>query len=196
MYHKHHTRGVVIGGVSDGVSDRRVSIFTEDMGLVWAKVQSARSSISKLRNHCQDFTRGEFSLVHGKTGWRVVSIRAEDNLFELVKEATDKVRILGNVFVLLRRLLTGEEPNKPLFYTVDNFLSFLVGAESSQLTIVEPLIIAKILYHLGFLKDDPELADLIAEPDMTFGNLASLAPKRVSMIHLINESLKAAEIGS
>jgi len=196
MYHKHHTKGIIIAGVADGMSDKRVGIFTENLGFLWAKVQSVRSGTSRLRSHCQDFTCGEFSLVHGKTGWRVVSIRSDKNLYELIKNSPEKIKILANIFRLLRKLLNGEEANQQLFSMLDNFLGFLVVARGAEATLAEYLILSKILYCLGFLKESPELSTYIGVTEINEAHLALLAPKRVDLIKLINDSLKAAQIGS
>lgn len=196
MYSKHHTKGIVLFGLSEGLSDRRVGLLTENLGLVWAKAQSARSGVSKLRLSCQDFSLGEFSLVSGKAGWRIVSGRSQKNFFEILKDNPEKIRIMANVFALLRKLLSGEEASPTLFVTISNFLEFLVLAKPTEVAPLEWLTLSKILHILGFLREDPEISSYINIDTIDSENLALLAPKRERFIKLINESLSVARIGT
>lgn len=183
-----------MAGVNDGAQDRRVGMFTEDLGFVWAKAQAARGALSKLRAGCQDFVSGEFSLVHGKTGWKVVSVRVENNLFEMFKEAPQKIKTLANVFALLRKLLTGEEANQKLFGAVEQFLQFLSVAKEEEVVLGEHLALLKILHSLGFLREDPELNACVSPGSLDAQSLAFIASRRAQMARLINESLRAVNI--
>ena len=98
MYHKHHTKGIVIGSNVEGDDSRRVCIFTENFGLINARVQGARNVHSKLRTGSQDFCLGEFSLVHGRAGWKVVSTKSEINIFENLRYSPEKLKIFKNIY--------------------------------------------------------------------------------------------------
>jgi DNA repair protein RecO (recombination protein O) len=191
MYQKHHTRGIVIGGQIEGDSNRRVSIFTEDFGLVSARVQGARNIGSKLRGGSQDFSFGEFSLVHGKSGWRVVSVRAEQNFYESFRNSPAKLKIAGNIFNLIKKLVSEEEAHTSLFNIVSNFLNFLVMAKESDIALAECLTLIRILHTLGYMRHDPEFLIPMSSAEINIKDLEKIAPRRWKMVELINESLKA-----
>ena len=192
MYRKHHTKGIIIGSWIEGDSSKRVDIFTEDFGLVNARVQGGRNIRSKLRSGCQNFSFGEFSLVHGRSGWKVVSARADKNFFELFRNSTAKLKIAGNILNLIKRLVAEEETHTPLFSVVSNFLNFLITAKEKDIALSECLTLLRILHILGFMRYDPELAIPISSSEIQIKDLETIAPRRLKMVALINESLKAA----
>lgn len=193
MYHKHHTKGIVLVSKSEGVSDRRVAILTSELGLVWARAQSARQDLSKLRAGCQEFALGEFSLVQGKTGWRLVGVRTEKNFFEICKNEPAKLEIMANIFRLLRRLISGEEANPKLFQTISDFLEFLVGAENAESQALELLVVMRIMHLLGFLREDPEFLEHLSFSKIENQDLQFIALRRARIVRLINESLSVAD---
>lgn len=191
MYHKHHTRGIIIGSKIEGDSSKRVNIFTESFGLVGARVQGSRNGSSKMRGSSQDFCFGEFSLVHGKSGWRMVSARAHKNFYEIFRNSPGKLKIVGNIFNLIKKLVSEEEAHTPLFSVVSNFLNFLITAKEKDIALSECLTILRILHILGFMGHDPELIIPLSSSEIDIKDLEMIAPRRSKMVELINESLKA-----
>ena len=191
MYRKHHTRGIVIGSKIEGDSNKRANIFTEKFGLVSARVQGARNPQSKLRASCQDFSFGEFSLVYGKVGWRVVSAGAYKNFFESFRSSPTKLKIAGNILNLIKKLVSEEEAHTTLFSVVSNFFNFLVTAEEKDIALSECLTLLRVLHILGFMRHEPELAIPISSSEIDIKDLEAIAPRRSQVIKLINESLKA-----
>jgi len=201
MYCKHHTRGIIISGKIEGSDSRRVNIFTENFGLLSVKVQGSRNIHSKLRSGSQDFSFGQFSLVHGKSGWRIVSVRVEKNFFEEFRNYPDKLKITGNVLNIIKRLVSEKsrlsnesegESKESLFEIVSNFLNFLIGAKDKDVALSECLTLMRILHSLGYMQYDPELLIPISSTEIEIKDLEMIAPRRSKMIALINESLKAA----
>jgi DNA repair protein RecO len=191
MYCKHHTKGIVVSGKGEGSDSRRINIFTENFGLISAKVQGGRNLRSKLRGGSQDFSIGEFSLIRGKTGWRVVSVRPTKNLFEVFRNFPDKLKISGNILNLVRKLVAEEEAHTSLFGIVRNFFSFLEKAKEGDIALAECLTLLRILHSLGYVRHDPELSVPISSSEITIESLEDIAPRRSKMVQLINESLKA-----
>ncbi len=216
MYRKHHTRGIVVSSKIEGDSNKRINIFTEHFGLINAKVQGARNMHSKLRASVQDFSFGEFSLIHGKTGWRVVSGRAEKNFYEIFRNFPDKIKIISNVLNLIKKLVAeearlsdevGQETNNKLFVIVSNFLIFLTNKPSrvafempqsqkatfdgESVALAECLTLIRILHSLGYMRYDPEFIIPMTSSEIEIKDLEAIAPRRSKMIQLINESLKA-----
>ena len=192
MYCKHHTRGIVVGSKIEGNDSKRVNIFTEKFGLISARVQGARNICSKMRGGSQDFSLGEFSLVHGKSGWRMVSARSQKNLFEIFRNSPTKLKIAGNILSLIKKLVSEEEAHTSLFSVVSNFLTFLITAEEKDIALSECLTLLRILHILGFMRHDPELSIPIASSEINIDDLETIAPRRSKIVALINESLKAA----
>jgi len=177
MYRKYHTKGIVISSKIEGDSNKRVNIFTENFGLLNARVQ--------------DFSFGDFSLIHGKTGWKVVSSRAEQNFYEVFRNSQTKLKIVNNVLNLIKKLVSEEEAYTPLFSVVSNFLNFLITAKEQDVALSECLTLLRILHILGFMRHDPEFSIPISSSEIKSKDLEAIAPKRSSVIKLINESLKA-----
>lgn len=192
MYFKHHTKGIVVSSRIEGDSNKLINIFTENFGLISAKVQGARNLHSKLRGGAQDFCLGEFSLVHGKTGWRVVSSRADKNLFEVFKDDPVKLKMIGNILSLIKKLVSEEETQTSLFGIVVNFFGFLITAKDADIPLAECLTMIRILYTLGYMRHDPELSIPISSSEIEIKDLEMIAPRRQKIIELINESLKVA----
>jgi DNA repair protein RecO len=176
----------------EGDSNRRISIFTDKFGLISARVQGARNIHSKLRGGCQNFCFGEFSLVHGRSGWKMVSSRAECNFYEIFRNSPAKLKIAGNILSLIKKLIGEEEAHTPLFSVVSNFLTFLVTAEEKDIALSECLTLLRILHILGFMRHEPELSIPLSSAEIDIKDLEIIAPRRSKIISLINESLKAA----
>jgi len=192
MYHKHHTKGIVVSSKIEGDSNRRVNIFTENFGLINAKVQGARNIQSKLRGGTQDLSLGEFSLIHGKTGWKVVSARTDINLFEEFRNSRTKLKIVNNILYLINKLVSEEEAHSSVFSIISNFFNFLKKAEEKDVAIAECLTLLRILHSLGFMRHDPEFMIPMSSTEIATSDLEIIAPRRLKIIELINESLKAA----
>lgn len=191
MFIKHHTKGIVVSSKIEGDSNKRVNLFTENFGLISARVQGARNIHSKLRSGSQDFSLSEFSLVHGKSGWKVVSVRADKNLFEIFRNFPSKLKIVGNILNLVKKLVSEEEAHTPVFNIIYNFFIFLEMAQEQDIALAECLTLMRILHALGYMRHDPELSIPITSSEINIGDLETIAPRRFQMISLINESLKA-----
>ena len=79
MHPIHTTPGFIIGSRPSGEAGKMISIFTRDLGLVFASAQGIRFEKSKLRPFTQDYSFGQFSFVRGKEYWRLTSAQEEYN---------------------------------------------------------------------------------------------------------------------
>jgi len=190
MYYKHHTKGLIVSSQIEGNDSRRVNIFTENFGFLNARVQGGRSMHSKLRSGCQDFSMGDFSLVHGKSGWRLVSARAEKNFFEIFRNNPVKLKIVFIVLSLIKKLIA-EENKTSVFSIVLKFFDFLIKAGEQDIMLAECLTLMRILHSLGYMRYDPELVVPISSTEISVKDLEMIAPRRSKIVKLINESLKA-----
>lgn len=194
LYQKHHTKGIILGSKNDGDDSKRVAIFTENFGLINAKIQGARTVKSKLRFGAQDFSLGEFSLVHGRAGWKVVSAKSEKNIFESLRYSKEKLKAAGNVLNLIKKLSGEEEAHSIIFEIISNFLVFLSESPKEMVILAECLTLIRILHSLGYLRHDPDFSAPLSSSVINTSELELIAPHRSKMITLINESLHATQI--
>ncbi len=193
MYHKHHTKGIVVYGMNEGDDSKRIWIFSEDFGLLGAKAQGSRKSGSRLKFGLQDFSYGTFSLIKGKTGWKLVSVNTENNFFEDLKFSKVRASIAVNVLNFVHKNIGIEEENKELFKIVFDFLKFLKITEDSKVSLAECLVMLRVIHNLGFLKHDPEFSNYLAFSVLDEKELELVAPRKAQMINLINDSMKSTD---
>lgn len=170
-----------------------ISIFTRDFGLVSAVAQGIRLEKSKLRYFAQDHSLGIFSLVRGKELWRLTS--AQDGL--QAAEGKDALEMLARVSLLLRRLLQGEEPHPELFGLVESLAVFLKGnaaLSAEEMRALESLSVFRILGLLGYIGDDPSLAEFVGCGRFDLDILERAAGKRAAINQHINKALKESHL--
>ncbi len=141
-YHIYTTRGIVLSQRAIGEADRVYSILTRDFGLLRARALAVRKASSKLRGILEPFSLSSVSLVRGKDYWRLTSA-------ELVKKIPNTASF-ARPLALLERLIQGEAPQPELFDTVESSaMIYHSGADLES----ETQLVAKILYHLGYLRE-------------------------------------------
>lgn len=148
----YHTRGVIVGSVHTGESNRFYKIFTEQLGLVNASAQSVREGKSKLRYVLQDFSFVTLDLVRGKEVWRITSAGEWRDLVG-IKDEQKKLKIFARYCTLLSRLLQGEGREQELFddgVSLVNFLEKSVIQDNLVLSL-ETLVALRVLVRLGYL---------------------------------------------
>ena len=151
--HDIQTRGIVISRFSSGEGSVRVSIFTEQLGLVGALAKSAREERSKLRPHLTVGTFGHFDLVQGVNTWRVVGAVGTQNYYFAFK-TKERQRAAARVFSLLRQLITGVEKDETLFKGVWDFLRALNEVPDEHIVRAERLVVLQILAALGYVSKE------------------------------------------
>lgn len=190
MHKIHITEGLVLGKRGVGEGSTFVALLTKDIGLVHARAQSARAEKSKLRYGLEPLTLARFSLVRGKQLWRLVGVEAVSREFVAAAEARRKA--FGRMSKLLLRLLTGEEPQSTLFVSVkEGFLSLTNATSESDAEALECVLVLRILAHLGYLPERPELRRFTANNLFSLEIAAEAARSRALLIKAINESLSA-----
>lgn len=171
MYRIYYTEGVVLGSVSAGESNKYLSLFTKDFGLIYGSAQGVRAIESKLRYSLQDFSHTNLNMVLGKNGWRVVSAYGTRSPVSSRKEGNDKEAFMAFVRIcrLLKRLLKGEEQNIFLYdHIVETMCVFQETNLSPEAIFhVELIGVMRILHHLGYWGENailsPFLRGTIAE---------------------------------
>jgi DNA repair protein RecO len=205
MSHRIYTTpGFVVNSRPYGEGGKILFIFTAELGQVSAIAQGIRLSKSKLRYHAQDYSLANFSLVRGKDFWRVVG--ADDSVESCLAESTDgkKISTTNSAYVLqvrmlsvLSRLLQGEEKNVALFETVNAAYQFLGTSEAKDSAqIVEPIIMLRVLHHLGYVRLIPDLTPFLTDNSFTPELLASFAAPglKSKAIKEINAALQESHL--
>ncbi len=170
MYHKHRTEGIIIKGRERGEGSKVVTLFSREFGLIYASVQNGRSQSSKHRGHIEDFTIGNFSLIKGKHGWKLVGADANKNLWINSGISLEQKNIAARVLYLVSKLI-GEEKNEELYQIVKEFL----------VNFEELPVLLLILKNLGYVKE-------------TNTEIVEISQDKKRAISIINNSLTAAGI--
>ena len=107
-YHIYHTEAIILGAQAMGDGDRIFSLYTRDLGVLFAHAKSVREGRSRLRYALQTFAHVEVDLIRGKHGWKIISARSVDPLADVWRDE-QKRYVLAQHAQLLRRLIQGEE---------------------------------------------------------------------------------------
>lgn len=193
------TAGFVIESRPYGEAGKMMSLFTRELGMVNAAAQGVRLSQSKLRYHVQDFSLAEFSLVRGRDLWRLVG--AEKSM------DTSSDPLFVRILTVLRRLVHGEEKNEALFESVSSAHNFLEkeknGKENqtistSAILAAEPIIMLRILHHLGYISvpAQPALAPFLADDSFTPELLEKMSVPEIKSLAVkeINKALIESQL--
>ncbi|HEY5382935.1 MAG TPA: recombination protein O N-terminal domain-containing protein [Candidatus Paceibacterota bacterium] len=191
MHKIHITEGIILAKYTVGEANTRLSLLTEELGLIRAAARSSRVEQSKLRYGLEPLTRARFSLVRGKAEWRLVGV--EHISRDCVGASSVRRQASGRIARLLLRLVQGEEPVAPLYHAVREGLLFLASAVSEQdAQAVECVLVLRVLAQLGYLPRTPELVPFISDTFFSLELAAEAARSRSLLIRTINESLQSS----
>ncbi|MFA6301093.1 MAG: DNA repair protein RecO [Candidatus Paceibacterota bacterium] len=164
MHHIYHTEGIILGSKNFGETGKYYSIFTRDLGMIYASAQGVRKLSSKLRFILQDFAYVKVDLVQGKDFWRVTSA-GKTNALENLSRNPETFKIVSNIANLLKRLLAGVEKNERLFADLVNGFSVLENTKKKEdLQNIEMIIVLRILHNLGYIGGGEVLQNLVKSP--------------------------------
>ena len=192
MHHIYHTEGLILGSKNFGEAGKYYSIFTRDLGMVYASAQGVRKMSSKLRFILQDFAYVKIDLVQGRDFWRVTSA-SKMNLLGQLTQNSQTFEVFYNIASLLKRLLAGIEPNETLFVDLVNGLAVLEKAKIGDLRNIEAILVLRILNNLGYVGGDEKLQNLVKspfEPDLIF----EASKSRREILNQINKALKETHL--
>jgi DNA repair protein RecO len=189
MHTVFSTEGVVLAKRGNGEANVRISILSEELGLIRAAVRSSRVEVSKLRYGLEPLTRARYSLVRGKAEWRLVGV--ESIARDCVGPTVARRQAAGRIARLLLRLVQGEEPVPELYRAVREGLLFLASAANEQdAQAVECVLVLRVLAQLGYLPHTPALTPFIQDTFFSIELAAEAARSRSLLVRTINESLQ------
>lgn len=193
-HHIYHTRGLILGSIPIGESNRFYKIFTEELGLVWASAQAVRMEKSKLRYALQNFSWITLDLVKGREVWRITSA-SEAIAHPILRNEIERFKIFARICALVSRMVHGERQEKEIFEDLLNFANFLESTTLSDPLIpsLETLASARILARLGYL-DDTLNVQFTRVRDWSVGILEKFEEDRELVASKINEALNASHL--
>jgi len=193
MHHIYHTEGIILGSKNYGETGRYYSIFTRDLGMVYASAQGVRKVSSKLRFVLQDFAYIKVDLAQGKDFWRVTSASKTNMLGEITKNP-GTFAVFFNIAKLLKRLLAGIEKNEVLFTDLINNLTILEKIDKKDdLRNIEAIIVLRILNNLGYIGENEILQNLTKSP-FEENLIFEFSKSRSAVLHQINKALKETHL--
>lgn len=193
MHHIYHTEGIILSSKNHGEAGKYYSIFTRDLGLIYASAQGVRKMSSKLRFIMQDFAYLKIDLVKGKDFWRVTSA-SKTCLLEDISKNRKALVVYSNIARLLKRLLAGEDPNEKLFLDVLGGLFVLEkSGQISDLRNVEAVMVLRILKNLGYIGQDKDFDTLVESP-FEEQLIFEVAKSRMKILSEINKALKETHL--
>lgn len=193
MYSKLSTQAIVLRTEDVGEKDVLVSLFTREFGFVFAKACGVRTQSSRLRFALQSQSLGFFSLVHGKTGWKLTNATfLRSYYFESHTQAQKQT--LANILHLVGRLYVGEEPHPDLFDFMEEKLAQLASVETKGDGIrqLEIFIVFKLLEKLGYIEAHPTVKPL-AQTDTFSPDLSGYIGENLKQITpFINTAIRTS----
>ena len=182
-----------MGSRNFGEAGRYYSVFTRDLGMLYASAQGVRKISSKLRFVLQDFAYLNIDLVQGKDLWRITSASKTNKLEEITKKP-ETFAVFSNIARLLKRLLAGVEPNKDLFTELMNGFAVLEKSETQEdLRNIEAIIVLRIMDNLGYIGESGALQTLIKSP-FEENILLEVGKNRTRILSEINKTLKETHL--
>ncbi|MEK7063631.1 MAG: DNA repair protein RecO [Patescibacteria group bacterium] len=184
-----HTRGVVVGRRAAGEGSVRVTLYTEELGLVSAVAKSAREERSKLRAHLVEGTRGTYSLVKGKEVWRLTGAVRTQNIF--YESPGDGAASASRVLSLMRQFIQGEGADAELFASVWEYLEALPTLQADDIRIAEYIVVLRMLAALGYIARGG-VADELLGAEYSAALLVLARERRKELVKVINDGIGAS----
>ncbi len=162
-YQTYITEGLICGSFNSNTADKSYLLFTKLAGMIYASARSVREERSRQRFALQDFGVVTISLIKGKTGWRIGSVQSEGNLFVAAPNRLVRGSVV-RMFKFLRRFAGAEVPEPVLYDEFCTGVTYLTKATLENRTLIEELLQARMLYHLGYIADIADLQFIFEKP--------------------------------
>lgn len=190
MYQKYSTDALVLGSRESGESDRVITLYTKDFGLVRARAIGVRAENSKMRYALQNYTLSNASLVKGKRGWRMAGAVA-------VRTASGNpkgVATFARIAELVVRLVHGEEENAYLYAALAEAHMALLKEDVEAFGMIEIVCVARILYSLGYISSEALETALFTHTAYTGESLMEAETMRDELLSSINKAIAETQL--
>lgn len=193
MHHIYHTKAIILGSNHAGEANRRLFLYTEDLGLIQAVAQGIRLEKSKLRFALQDFSLATVDLVRGKHTWRITSASFIES-FPVAIADRETYILLQSVARLLIRVCVDEEANKNIFEDVLTAFRFLNNPITQEVrSQTEIFLVLRILHHLGYIGNTETYTTLLVG-DFDPNREAYRKLEKKTLLFEINRALKESQL--
>jgi DNA repair protein RecO (recombination protein O) len=192
MHHIYHTEAFVLGSRNVGEANKMLSLYTRELGLVYAHAQGIRLGKSKLRFGLQDFSHATVDLVQGKDIWRVTSGVAIQSYG--LRLNPQSLKIIASVAKLLERLCVGEEPIPEIFDDLIATVTHLTHDHIQEnYETIELVLVLRILHNLGYIGRTDTFADYLEAPIDPGSEIYKKLEKKTILFE-INRALKESNL--
>lgn len=180
MHHIYHTEAFVIKTRPQGEDSKIITLYTRELGLIYAHAQGIRKLSSKLRFVIQEHRFISVDLVRGKEIWRITTAQSSSEYFP----SEDIRYVFSRMGSLIARLCHGEEESTEAFDALVRARE-LLSIKGSDRKVIELLSAARILIALGYLS-----RDILEEGEDVF----SRTSYQHSLAKRINEALSLSHL--
>jgi recombinational DNA repair protein (RecF pathway) len=143
-YTVYTTPAIVLASWDRGEDNIAFDLFTEELGRVIAEARGITKLSSKLRFALQLYSFANVSLIHGKSGWRLINAEPRSNVYyDFMGKKKD---IFIESIELIRRLMPFEERYTEIFANIQHLSKFVTVGDSEKL-----VVFANLLWRLGYL---------------------------------------------
>lgn len=187
----------MLESIDSGESNRLISIFTRDLGLVRASAQGIRDLKSKLRYSVQDLSFGTVALVKGREVWRLTSANKLISLYDPRLPVAVR-RLFSRVFAFITRLVSGEGKNPELYGILSDLSAFCFSAERAQaieyIDEIEILARLRVLESLGYGPAEEKLAHFIHQKEWNKEIFDQIRNEKTLCIREIDKALRETHL--
>lgn len=189
----HTTKALVMRRAPSREGDAVIWLLTKDFGLIPAVAQSVRKERSKMRFALQDLSSARVSLVRGRDIWRITGAE-EDEM--LLQETEVPVRVLmGRVAAIISRLVPSEDVHTTLYDVCHTGFQYAATTRNEEeRNVLELLLVARVLYVLGYMKDKDIYRDFITTPDISDELLQHVSAIQKELLHDVNAGLSESQL--
>lgn len=142
------TKGIVVKSIDYKDSDKIVTIFSADFGLIKARVRGVKKAKAKLAFAVQPFALIEFVLVQKGGFYTVINATSIDQFFDITNDFDNYIFMLGSLEVC-EKTVKENDPQKDLFLLLLNSLNLVCYGGVNSMNIFIKFMIES-LKLLGF----------------------------------------------
>ncbi len=154
MYPKYQSGAIIIASYNLHEDDRVFVLFSKEFGLLHVRAISLRKEQSKLRQAISGYLVSKLTIIHGKSGWRLVEV--SDAMWHISEIDSRNLRHLYRVFKTILDYTPSEEPHTEIYFileTLINNMSFVkTGREYELMSLAAE---HDILAELGYIDARP-----------------------------------------
>lgn len=154
MHHIYHTEAILLKSTLHGEANKRVWLFTKELGLIVASVQGVRKSGAKLIGHTIDYSVLEVDLIRGREVWRLISSKNIDIPIS-GKERLPLTRAYVRTLSAIERFVVGEEQDDFLFNHIKDCV-LVLKQNIFEAKYFDTLSLWFVFTHLGYINPKQE----------------------------------------